>query len=744
MSVSPFIRPGNAARPSHETNAPGARPAGLRTALPGPPAPLRDRRMLGQILLDDGAVDAGDLFKAVVIQNREQAPLGDILLGHGWVTEAALSHALSRQWRTRCVDLNQTPPDSRLIDALGAETCLIHGIVPWRHVGGVTFIATSRPDAFAALASLWPPRFGTIRMVLCTATEARESVLNSRRTQLARRAEQRVPLHLSARSRNEGRASLLAAVVLLAALAGLALAPIGVIAALTGWAVLTLIGSMILKVASLREVFAKASAPVTPSAEFRGKLPMISVMVPLFREPEIADRLVGRLSRLTYPRELTDILLVVEESDHITRDALARATLPRWLRVVAVPDGPVKTKPRALNYALNFCKGGIVGVWDAEDRPEADQLHKVARRFADAPDDVACLQGVLDYYNPRTNWLARAFTIEYASWFRTNLPGVERLGLVVPLGGTTLFFRRALLERVGGWDAWNVTEDADLGVRLARLGLRTEMLGTVTHEEANCRMVPWVKQRSRWLKGFMMTWGVHMRAPRRLIAEIGPRAFLGVQVQFLCAVSQYLFAPVLWSFWLLAFGLPHPLRPVLAGMWGGWAVTALFTLFVASELLNMAAAFWATRGAQHRHLWPFVPTMHLYFPLGCLAAWKALYEVVVKPYYWDKTTHGIFDHGAEDQPGARLHAAGETVAALPVQAALIPFLGTITDEPRAAPLGDGMVASARPTAGPAVASPESVPVVIAPSLLIGAEAAALRAAGPPANHSLPVTSVIGS
>ncbi|MDF3607436.1 glycosyltransferase family 2 protein [Paracoccus sp. DMF-8] len=343
--------------------------------------------------------------------------------------------------------------------------------------------------------------------------------------------------------------------------------------------------------------------------------------------------------------------------------------LPRWIRVVKVPDGPIKTKPRALNYALNFCRGQIVGVWDAEDRPEPDQLHKVARHFHFAAPDVACVQGILDYYNPRTNWLARCFTIEYASRFRANLLGVARLGLVVPLGGTTLFFRRHALEAVGCWDAWNVTEDADLGVRLARRGWRTEMIDTITHEEANCRALPWIRQRSRWLKGYAMTWGVHMRDPVALWRDLGPRRFLAFQIQFLGTISQYLLAPVLWSFWLLSLGLFHPLREPLGGIWEGAAVPALFGLFVASEILNIIVAGWAVRGPEHRHLRLWVPSLHFYFPLGCLAGWKAIYEVVTRPFYWDKTAHGIYDatSEAEAQPPATVPARYQYIAADQVQ-----------------------------------------------------------------------------
>lgn len=617
----------------------------------------RDQRRLGQILLEDGAVDARNLLKAVVMRQRQSARLGEILLSQGWVQEDALIRALSRQWRAASIDLVAFAPDPRLIDAVGASLCLAEGIVPWRRVGGVTFVATARPDLFAALLPRLPADFGTVRMLLCSETAAREAILKHRRTLLIRQAEMRVPAQESCRTRNERRFGRIAVGVIALAGLGALLAPIMVLAALTFWAVLALVASMGLKLLSFQAILrqtrqARDLARATVAGrvarpEMTGPLPVISVMVPMFAEADIADRLIGRLSRLDYPRELMDVLIVVEETDRITCEALERATLPRWMRVVKVPDGPIRTKPRALNYALNFCRGTIIGVWDAEDRPEPDQLHKVARGFHFAAPDIACLQGVLDYYNPRSNWLARAFTIEYASWFRGTLAGAAALDLVVPLGGTTLFFRRDLLERVGAWDAWNVTEDADLGVRLTRRGYRTQMLDTVTHEEANCRLIPWVKQRSRWLKGFMMTWGVHMRDPVGLWRDLGPRRFLALQVQLAASVSQYLLAPVLWSIWLLSLGLPHPLREMLAGRLGGNAIAVLFAVFLASEFLNWAIAAWTVRDSDHRHLLPWVPSMHLYFPLGCLAAWKAIYEVVAKPFYWDKTQHGLFDSAEE-------------------------------------------------------------------------------------------------
>lgn len=217
------------------------------------------------------------------------------------------------------------------------------------------------------------------------------------------------------------------------------------------------------------------------------------------------------------------------------------------------------------------------------------------------------------------------------------MPGIARLGLVVPLGGTTLFFKRNALERLGGWDAHNVTEDADLGVRLARHGYKTELLPTVTREEATSRVWPWVRQRSRWLKGFLVTYFVHMRDPIKLIRDVGFLRFLGLQTLFLASVSQFALAPLLWSFWVTIFGVTHPVEITL----GHTMVIWLAGLFIATEIISLTLGFIATSGQGRRHLIPFVPTMMAYFCLGTLASYKAIWELVRTPFYWDKTQHGV-------------------------------------------------------------------------------------------------------
>jgi cellulose synthase/poly-beta-1,6-N-acetylglucosamine synthase-like glycosyltransferase len=616
----------------------GSRPV-LRVVHGSAPA----HQPLGEILRDMGVLSAEQVMQALRHQDLQAGMLGDILVARGWVSPAVLMQALSRQYRTSFMTAQDDPPDPRLLDELGIARALRMACLPWRAAGGATIVACARPAEFARHRPVLEGVFGPVVMVLISEAHLHERVLQLRRNRLKLWAETCVSEDESCRmlqNRWFSRvlASGLGALVLLALVA-----PLGVLAALTLLAALALALSTALKLAAAFSALRAAPAP--SCAETVHRRPIVSVMVPLYKEPEVVPRLVNRLARLTWPRELTDILLVVEENDSLTRDALAKLDLPRWMRVIPVPDAKLKTKPRALNYAMMFARGSIIGVYDAEDAPETDQLHRVVDSFHTGPENLACVQGVLDFYNPRVNWLSRCFTIEYATWFRIVLPGMQRLGLAVPLGGTTLFFRREVLEQLGGWDAHNVTEDADLGIRLARHGYVTHLLPTATFEEANCHVVPWIKQRSRWLKGYAITWLVHMRDPVKLWQQLGPWRFFGVQVLFLGTLLQFLFAPLLWSFWFMLAGFGHPLQGILPG----GALLALGGLFLVAEATNIALGACALRARHLAGLWCWLPALHGYFPLAVLAVYKALWELIAAPFYWDKTTHGKYG-GAVDTP----------------------------------------------------------------------------------------------
>ncbi|WP_146343854.1 glycosyltransferase [Phaeobacter marinintestinus] len=608
--------------------------------------PALPRRPLGRVLVDNGEISQDQLIKALKLQKRQQALLGEILCAQGWSNSNAIDVALAEQHGLQKISLAADAPQPGLIDLKPVSFWIQHGVLPWARISSVLMIATSRPDQFDAVKAALAGSADVIVPVLADDTDIARCTARLFRDTLAQGANTRVPERFSCRTWTLENRLPLALVACLGILLAI-LAPLSSLTIATAAAVLTMLLFTGLKLAGLLghmldSVYLNAhGSPKVAQTEVR--LPKVSMLVPLYHEREIAGALVNRLTRLTYPKELLEVLLVLEEHDDITRQTLSKTDLPHWMRVIEVPaHGGLTTKPRAMNYALDFCKGEIVGVWDAEDAPVPDQIERVVHRFAQAGDTVACLQGILDFYNPRTNWRARCFTIEYSSWFRIVLPGIARLGLVVPLGGTTLFFRRRTLVKLGGWDAHNVTEDADLGVRLCRAGYRTELIDTVTYEEANCRAWPWVKQRSRWLKGFMVTYLVHMRNPLQLLRDLGPWRFFGFQAFFLGTLGQFLLAPLLWTMWLMAFGVWHPVQSAVpTGL-----LSISVGLFVTVEILSNAIGMAAVSTAQRRFLIPWVPTMMFYLPLGVLAGYKALYELVFIPFYWDKTQHGQ----AEEDP----------------------------------------------------------------------------------------------
>lgn len=607
--------------------------AGIEPAAQKPPSV----EGLALTLLREGIVPAHEMVEALSLHSRHRGRFVDILLARGVVDEATLYDKIARHWNVGLADLAKTPPDSRIFDAVDPVQCLKDGFLPWQKVGATCVIACAYPENFSRLRIDLEPVYGPVMMVAAPLRMIEAAVLATRGARLAQRAETRVALNESCRSFDAKalRAPMAALAIALVVLT--AVWPTLLLAVLTLIALLAMVSFATLK--TFAYLAARKQIEMPDDFAPMTDLPTVSVMVALYRESDIAPRLVQRLGQLDYPRELLDVLLVVEEEDGLTRDALTRADLPAWMRVIAVPAGAVKTKPRALNYALDHCRGTIIGVYDAEDAPDTDQIRKVVERFSQRGPEVVCLQGILDFYNPRSNWLARCFTTEYAAWFRLFLPGIERLGLAVPLGGTTLFFRRQALENLGGWDAHNVTEDADLGLRIARHGLRTEVINSVTLEEANCRALPWVKQRSRWIKGFMITWATHMRDPVLLWRQLGTRRFAGFQVLFAGSVIQALMAPLLWSFWLVPFGVYHPVAAALSPL----LFNALWVTFIATEILSILFGVAGLARTRHK-LSPFlVPSLMFYHPLASLAAYKGAWELLTRPFYWDKTSHGHFD-----------------------------------------------------------------------------------------------------
>ncbi|MFY9735647.1 MAG: glycosyltransferase family 2 protein [Rhodoplanes sp.] len=386
-------------------------------------------------------------------------------------------------------------------------------------------------------------------------------------------------------------------------------------------------------------LFAAAKPPQPLPRRPDASLPIYTVIVALYREVAAIEQLIACLNALDWPPEKLDIKLVLEPDDHATRAALQAIRLGQPYELVIAPAVGPRTKPKALNAALPFARGAFVTVFDAEDRPEADQLRRALEAFLSHDERLACVQAQLTIDNTRDSWLTRMFTAEYAGLFDVLLPGLARLRLPLPLGGSSNHFRTAVLRVIGGWDAHNLTEDADLGMRLARCGYVSAVIASTTYEEAPARFFAWLKQRRRWFQGWMQTWIVHMRAPFRLMRELGLSGFITLQLVVGGTVLAALVHPVFLAALALdlataapRFGENHAEIMLSSLYWstliGGYTTSAALGLVGLARRRLMSTA-WVLL---------LVPVHWL---LLSLAAWQALWKLVRDPYRWDKTEHGL-------------------------------------------------------------------------------------------------------
>ena len=386
------------------------------------------------------------------------------------------------------------------------------------------------------------------------------------------------------------------------------------------------------------------------------ELPVYTILVPAYREPEVIANLLASLRELEYPSDRLDIKLLLEADDPDTLAAVLAARPGANVDVLRLLPSEPRTKPKACNVGLGRARGSFVTIYDAEDRPDPLQLRRVVAAFRHLPPDVACLQAKLSYHNAEQNLLTRWFTAEYALWFGQLLPGLVKLGAPVPLGGTSNHFRREILVRLGGWDPFNVTEDADLGIRLHRLGFRTGVLDSTTLEEANSDLVNWTKQRSRWYKGYLQTWLVHMRHPRQLWKQLGTRGFIGFNLFVGGTPFLAMLNPVFWALTALWFTA----RPaVILELFPAWLYYTSLVCLVAG---NFAFLYTAVVGARvlGRPSLVFAALLSpAYWVMMSVAAIKAMVQLIAAPTFWEKTVHGLDERAIEVRGTAASAAAPE-------------------------------------------------------------------------------------
>ncbi len=601
------------------------------------PPPAR-RARIGDILISDGDVDPAELARSLALQSRSRARIGDILVARGIADRTRVAAAAARQMGVGFADLDLHAPDPLALIGADIESCLRERHMPFRRDDrGVIFASRSIAGGGVSLDGG--------RRVLADARTllAEDRAIQARLIQtfgpaLATRAALRRPVETSHRGGTAWwqRGALASCALIAAVLVGWSpdllvaalMAVAGVTVALNGllWAAALIWG----RVATAEP--ASGRKPRHPG----GTPPKVTILIPLYQEPEAAQMIVRSVAALEYPPELLDIKFILEAGDDATLAAFRALTLPPFADVLIAPKGAPQTKPRALNFALDFADGDIIGIYDAEDHPAPDQIRRIVAQFAAADPRTACIQARLGYYNAAENWLTRCFEIEYASWFDVMLPGLARMGLPLPLGGTSLFIRRQALEDIGGWDSHNVTEDADLGMMLARHGLRTELSASLTQEEATSTVSGWVRQRSRWLKGYLVTWMTHMRRPLKLWRALGPVGFAGFHLVLLSAVTGYLALPLLWLAAICPPCLGTDPQGLIAATHLGATWAGLFCLPVL-----VSAAWFGLRRRRGTAAWPWIAMLPAYWVLGSLAAYLALWELLVAPSKWRKTRHGL-------------------------------------------------------------------------------------------------------
>lgn len=367
-------------------------------------------------------------------------------------------------------------------------------------------------------------------------------------------------------------------------------------------------------------------------------LPVYTILLPVYREDKLIKKLIWNLQSIDYPREKLDIKLLIEEDDDKTLNAVRNLDFPAIFEVVVVPFHMPKTKPKACNYGLHFSRGKYLTIYDAEDIPDTDQLKKVVAMFNKLPSNYICIQSALNYFNRNENFLTRMFTLEYSYWFDYMLPGLDTLDIPIPLGGTSNHFKLENLVELGAWDPFNVTEDADLGVRAYAKGYKIAIVNSTTFEEANNEPFNWIRQRSRWIKGYMQTYLVHMRNPGALIKKVGWKGFLGFNFFIGATPLTFLVYPFLLAIFVcyLVFDLS-----TIRSLFPDWVLfMSIFNLMVGNILMiyiNMMAVF----KRRFYELILFSIANPIYWLMHSIAAFKGLYQLIVKPFYWEKTEHGL-------------------------------------------------------------------------------------------------------
>ena len=612
----------------------------------------RENDQIGQVLAARGRLTPDQVFEAQSLAQEWGTGIVNVLLARRWLGAAQLYAELARHYGLEFADLEAEPPDRDLLAEHDSRLLSERQTIPWKRKGDGIAVATARPGPEALLEIRQTFGAGT-EIAVASSHQITRALQTAFREEHGHRAVYALaeldPVMSAQKVITPGQVVVIYAVLSLL-LVGMVLAPISTLIAINVSLTVFYLGNFLFKAILVwvgGEAQERSSAAIAAEARLLhdDDLPVYTVLVPMFREPEVLPILANALRQLDYPLAKLDIKIVLEETDNETIDAALSLGLEGVFEILRVPQSHPQTKPKACNYALNYARGDFLVIYDAEDKPEPDQLRKVIAAFHQSPPNTACIQCRLNYYNARENWLTRMFTLDYSLWFDLMLPGLERLGIPIPLGGTSNHFRMDVLRELNAWDPFNVTEDADLGIRLTQKGYRVGVIDSTTYEEANVSIPNWIRQRSRWVKGYMQTFLVHTRRPVHLFRTIGPAGVFGFVAFIGGTFLSGLLNPIFWATFLawLVLGsdvVGEAFPPVILYL-------ALLNLLAGNGLL-----IYLTMVAPFRRRWsdlaPWGLTVVGYWVLMTIASYKALGQLVFNPFYWEKTQHGLSKHTASE------------------------------------------------------------------------------------------------
>lgn len=606
---------------------------------------------IGDILVNEGHISQEELHKALHIQKREGGRLGWILICNGFITRLQFYRALSKKFNLPFVSgsvkkiIKEIDPS--LLQKIDSEEAIIFQALPLNKRGSTLTILTAYPRNKQTL-KYFKNKFGVRNIQERIITD--QDLSNLVKRLFKRSLHNKAIFGLFDREPEESAFIRMTKPQIIVFLVVLSLITIGLwlytnqvllgLFALTQiFYLLSISYKFIISISGMKSSYIFSSTYSNKKSQRIKEYPVYTILVPLFREPESVIRdIIGAIKNLDYPKNKLDVIFLFEEYDTMTENLAKRLKPASNWRFFIVPNGTPITKPKACNYGLFFARGKYLVIYDAEDIPEPDQLKKSLAAFQESPDEYGCFQAYLNYYNRDENFLTRMFTLEYSYWFDYLLSGLHRLQLPIPLGGTSNHFRVDILKKISGWDPFNVTEDADIGVRMAVENKKVGIVESTTYEEANSSIGNWIRQRSRWIKGYMQTALVYNRHPVKLIRTLGFGRWFSFQMLVTGTPFTFLVNPIMWItflVWIFTHQLAiFPPIPDIIILTGTISLVAGNLIMI---LLNLIAAF----SRKYYDLIPYSFLNPIYWIFHSIAAYKALFQLISKPFYWEKTEHGI-------------------------------------------------------------------------------------------------------